>query len=778
MSQKHELRQLHRILKKVHSFDDAMKSLSDAELCGLTEDFKRRLSEGQSLDDILPEAYSAMCEADYRILGMRPYDVQIIGAIGLHRGRMCEMNTGEGKTLVATMPLYLNALTGRGTILVTTNDYLASRDCKEMGPVYEFMGLTVACGAEDKESERQDNEIKKEIYSADIVYTTNGGLGFDYLFNNLVKDADDRFLRDFYYVIVDEADEVLLDSAQMPLVVSGAPRVQSNLYEMADFFITTLKEEEDYVEEDGAVWLTEKGIQRAESYFKIDNFYSAEYFEMNRHVNLALKAHMTMENGKNYVVTEKDELVLLDETTGRLMHGVKMRGGISQAMEVKEGLKPSQETRSIASVTYQNLFGLFEKIAGMSGTITNTREELRQIYGVETVVIPPNKPVIRNDMKDTFCVNSQEQIDRVVKLISATHELGQPVLVVAASIKDTLKISDFLIKEKIPHNVLNANNAYWEANIISEAGQKGAVTVATTMAGRGTDIKLGEGVREIGGLMVIGVGRMGNARLERQARGRAGRQGDPGISKFFVSLEDDVVEGYGSEELEKYVEGRRRIGKSKLRKIINGSQKLSEEMSASGRIKATDYDKVMKKQRELIYRTRNKLLDGGSMSDERFMEIAQDVVNDFLDGSKNYSSDLVNRFILDNISYHSNRVIDNMYLRKKKILRGYLMDIVTDMLRKKRRSLGGEKQFREFVRIATLTAIDEEWVEEVDYLQQLQSAVGGRSTSQRNPVYEYQNDALEAYSIMAKKVYRNILRNVLLSSVNLDDKGKFTIVFP
>lgn len=778
MNQKRELRNLYKILNKVHSFAELMRGKSDDELKVLTKAFKQRINMGESLDDLLPEAYAAVCEADFRVLGMRPYDVQILGAIGLHKGLMCEMNTGEGKTLVATMPLYLNALTGRSTILVTTNEYLASRDCEEMGQVYEYMGLTVACGVLNEGDERQERDKKRDAYAADILYTTNGKLGFDYLFNNLVKDAKDRFMREFYYVIVDEADEVLLDSAQMPLVVSGAPRVQSNLYAMSDFFVTTLEEGVEYEEEEGAVWLTDKGIERAEEYYKIDNFYDAKYFEMNRHTNLALRARLTMERGKDYVVTEKNELVLLDGSTGRLMYGIKLRGGINQAMEVKEGLKPSQETRSMASVTYQNLFGQFEKLAGMSGTITNTREELKQIYGVDTVVIPPNKPVIRRDLKDTFCVSSKEQIEKAVSMIEKVHELEQPVLVVAASIKDTEKISACLIEKKIPHNVLNANNAYWEATIIAEAGCKGAVTVATTMAGRGTDIKLGPGVKDLGGLMVIGVGRMENVRLERQARGRAGRQGDPGISKFYVSLEDEIVEGYGSDELEKYVEHRRKIGSRRLRRIINSSQKLSEEMSASGRIKATDYDNVMRHQRELIYNTRNQLLDGGSMSDDKFMSIAQDVIDRFIKETAGFTQEIVNRFVLDNLSYHSCEKIELKNLRKKKLIKRYLLDIVTDMVQRKKKKIGDESIFYEFVRIATLTAIDEEWVEEVDYLQQLQAAVSGRSTSQRNPVFEYQNDALEAYEKMAQKIYRNIVRNILLSSVSVDANGKLEIVFP
>lgn len=776
------LNKLNRILKKIKSYRDKMKSLSDEELQGLTDVFKQRLDNGDTLDDILPEAFAAICEADYRVLGMFPFDVQILGGIGLHQGKLCEMNTGEGKTLVATMPLYLNALTGRGVILVTTNDYLASRDCEEMGQVYEFMGLTVACGAnpageESKQDSNREKNRKKEIYKADIVYTTNSALGFDYLLNNLVKSPEDRFLREFYYVIIDEADQVLLDSAQMPLVIAGSPRVQSNLYSIADFFVTTLVEDEDYEKEEGVVWFTDKGIKYAETFFGIDNFYSEKYFEINRCVNLALRAHTVMELDKDYMITDKQELVLLDKSTGRGLPGIKLRGGIQQAMEVKEGLTPSQETRSVASVTYQNLFGLFEKIGGMSGTISDTKHELKAIYGLDTVVIPPNRRVLRIDMKDHYYANKEEQIAAALKAALRAHETGQPVLIVVAAFKDTERISDLLIKEKIPHNVLNANNEFWEATIIKEAGTKGAVTVATSMAGRGTDIKLKDGVRDIGGLMVIGVGRMSNIRLERQARGRAGRQGDPGMSRFFVSLEDDIVKKGEDSKIQKYIDGTKKIGKSKLKRIIDGSRKLNEETAETARMHSTDYDKVVKRQRQLIYATRNQLLDGDDVGTTRFVEIADEVIGEFVKSAKHIDRKKLNRFILDNISYTLDDDVTAEELKKKKYLKQYLMDKVDECLDKKRHVLGDER-FEYFIRVATLSSIDECWVEEVDYLQQLQTAVSGRSTAQRNPVFEFQNDALESYKQMEKSIFKSIMRNVLLSSVDYDEKGKIQIVFP
>lgn len=781
MGQKATIRKLNRYLAKVKKCQPQMKKCSDEELQAMTDGFKKRLEKGQSLEDILPEAFAAICEADYRVLGMYPYDVQILGGIGLHFGYMCEMNTGEGKTLSATMPLYLNALTGRSTILVTTNDYLAKRDCEEMGPVYRFMGLTVGAGVDTKDdSTKSDgNKHKKEVYSSDIVYTTNGNLGFDYLFNNLVTDADSRFLRDFYYVIIDEADAVLLDAAQMPLVVAGAPRVQSNLYFMADFFITTLEEGVDYEEEDGATWLTESGIAAAEAFYGIDNFYAEEVFEINRHVNIALKAHVTMTKGINYVVTDDKKVVLLDKETGRQMHGIKIRGGMNQAIEAKEGIEPTQEMRSVASVTYQNLFGLFEKIAGMSGTISNTKSELKNIYGVDTVVIPPNKPVKRKDYPDRFFPNKDIQLDAAVKATVLAHETGQPVLVVAAAIEDTNEISARLISEKIPHNVLNANNANWEASIIKEAGQMGAVTVATSMAGRGTDIKLGKGVKELGGLIVIGVGRMSNKRLERQARGRAGRQGDPGMSRFYVSLEDEIVGVEDDDKkMQRYIERKRKISKRKLAKIINTAQAYKEEMSEMGRESSKAYDSVMKKQRQLIYATRDNLIDGGTITKEKFMAIAHSVVDEYISSNKKLTSEMISRFTLDNLSYRLDKQIEEKMLKKKKYIRNYLYDRVDYYYEKKREAFGDDAVFYDFVRIVILTSIDNEWVDEVDYLQQLQSAVSGRASAQRNPVFEYQNDALESYHKMEKRVFKNMVRNVLLSDVIVDENGIGNIIYP
>lgn len=778
MKQTRNLRKLNQILNQVKGYKERMAGFSDEELSHMTVEFKRRLDQGESLDDILPEAYAVICEADYRILGKFPYDVQILGGIALHQGYLAEMNTGEGKTLVATMPLYLNALTGKSTILVTTNEYLALRDSEEMGQVYHFMGLSVAAGVQAKAEERFTNEEKKEIYAADIVYTTHSVLGFDYLLNNLVTTAEDRFMRELYYVIIDEADSVLLDSAQTPLVISGTPRVQSNLYEMADFFVTTLVEGRDYEKEEKKVWLTDEGVKYAESFFGIDNFYGREFFEINRHVILALRAHVLFEIEKEYMISKDGELQLLDGGSGRMMPGVKLRGGQHQALEVKEKLEVSRENRSVASITYQNLFLLFPKMAGMSGTISDASEELLNVYGVEVIVIPPNCPVRRRDMQDIYFKNVEEQFSAALKSAVAIHNTGRPVLIVATTIGETEYISKLLIEKEIPHNVLNANNAFWEADIIKAAGQMNAVTVATAMAGRGTDIKLGEGVKELGGLAVIGIGRMTNIRQERQARGRAGRQGDPGFSCFFVSLEDEIVRRNGMANIDKYIEGRKNISKRKLKKIIDTAQKTGEEFAVLARKQAMDYDQVLQRQRELIYDTRNHLLDGKEQDREKIMEIAKDNINRFLASGNIVNRSTVSRYILDNISYRLDDDLSSISFANEENIQYYLLKKVYEELQEQENRLGSRERMNDFMRVATLRAIDDAWVEEVDYLQQLQSAVSGRASAQRNPVFEYQQEALESFKKMEDTILKNIMRNILLSNVYFDADQRLRIVLP
>lgn len=687
MKKNNSLKKEYKLLEKVKAYEGYMEQLSDEELSGLTDIFKSRLQQGESLDDLLPEAFAAICEADKRVLGMKPYDVQILGGIALHEGCLAEMNTGEGKTLVATLPLYLNALTGKCCILLTTNDYLALRDAQEMGPVYEFMGLTIAAGVEKKPGVRLTIQEKQQIYQSDIVYSTHSNLGFDYLLNHLVRDASDRFLRELYYVILDEADAVLLDDAKTPLIISGSPRCMSNYYELADFFVRTLKEQKEYIVEDDRVYLTEEGIRYAEEFFQIENFYSRKYYEINRHVVLALRARLLMEPESDYVIGDDNSIMLLDKSTGRKLEGMKLRGGLHQALEEKEQVPVTEETRAVASITYQSLFRLFEKLAGMSGTISDNGRELKKVYHTRIVVIPPNRPLMRKDQPDQCFVHRQEQIREAMTLIEQTHESGQPILVIVPNIRDTEMISALLVEKRLPHSVLNANNTAWEASIIKEAGQRDAITVATPMAGRGTDIKLGEGVAQLGGLAVIAIGRMRDVRVERQVRGRAGRQGDPGFSRFFVSFEDDIVNEYGPDNLDKYRNGEKSITSNKIRKIVNHAQQVCADQAEYARKQSFDYDKVMQLQRDIIYEVRDRLLDGEELS----------------------------------------------------------LPVQPDMQQRR----------------AILSVIDEAWVEQVDYLQQLMAAVSGRKFAQRNMVEEYQTEAYKAYLHMIEMIQTQIRTEIM-----------------
>ena len=764
-------KKLHFLLGKVKEECKKIKNLSDYELKNKTNEFKRRLSAGETTEDILPEAFAVCCEADYRVLGMFPYDVQILGGIALHLCYLAEMNTGEGKTLTATMPLYLNGLTGKSSILVTVNEYLAIRDAQEMGQVYEFLGLSVKAGVTRDTNEHLNNDQKKEIYAADIVYTTHGSLGFDYLLNNLVHSKEDRFMRELYYVIIDEADSVLLDSASMPLVISGSPRVQSNLYGITDFFVTTLVEDEHYIVEDNKVWLTDKGIEYAQRYFRIENLYSKENFDVLRHVVLALRAHYLMDKDVDYVVTDSGEIVLLDKSTGRKMNGMKLRGGSHQAIEEKERLKLSQEQRSVASITYQNLFNLFPKMSGMSGTIADGKDELLEVYHKQVVVIPPNKPMARKDLPDKYFKTSEEQFDAVIQETVRRHKTGQPVLLIASLISDTEMLSKLLVQENIEHSVLNANNAFWEAEIIKEAGQKNVVTVATSMAGRGTDIRLGSGVKELGGLCVLGIGRMNNTRDERQARGRAGRQGEPGVSIFYTSLEDDVCEILGDDFLEKYIEKDKHISKRRIKKLINKSQKIKSESSVFQRKNAVDYDSVMQRQRTIMYKTRNDLLDGKSLDENYLLSICEDNIKDFVKSNKKLDSYGVHRYVLDNLSYRLQEMDESTKNKKD-----YLIQYSKMAFNTKKKSLGD--RFSEYCRLCTLRALDDGWVEEVDYLQQLQAAISGRSSAQRNLLFEYQREARISFEDMEKSIKKAMIRNILLGEVSFGKDNEMIILYP
>ncbi|WP_050308053.1 accessory Sec system translocase SecA2, partial [Streptococcus pneumoniae] len=631
-----QLRKVKKILNQINRRKEEMALLTDEELAAKTQEFKRRLTAGETLDDILVEAFAVVREADKRILGMFPYDVQVMGGIVIHQGNVAEMNTGEGKTLTATLPIYLNALSGQGVILVTTNSYLAKRDAEEMGKVYEFLGLTIRLPFADDEEEKITPKEKKEIYSADIVYTTNSGLGFDYLIDNLASSEEQKYMPEFNFVLVDEIDSVLLDSAQTPLVISGSPRVQSNFYGIIDTLMTTLVDGEDYIfkEEKKEVWLTNKGAKIAEKFLGIDNLYAEENNVLARHLVFALRAHTLFKRDKDYIIRkgEKDqELVLLDQGTGRLMEMTKLQGGLHQAIEAKEHVKLSPETRAMASITYQSLFKMFNKISGMTGTGKVAEKEFIETYNMSVVRIPTNRPRQRIDYPDNLYITLPEKVYASLEYIKEYHAKGNPLLVFVGSVEMSQLYSSLLFREGIAHNVLNANNAAREAQIISESGQMGAVTVATSMAGRGTDIKLGKGVAELGGLIVIGTERMESQRIDLQIRGRSGRQGDPGMSKFFVSLEDDVIKKFGPSWVHKkykdyqvqdmtqpeVLKGR------KYRKLVEKAQHASDSAGRSARRQTLEYAESMNIQRDIVYKERNRLIDGSRDLEDVVVDIIE-----------------------------------------------------------------------------------------------------------------------------------------------------------
>ena len=770
---------LKAVVAQVKARAGRLRALDDDDLRAETGRLKRKLANGSPLDRIAPEAFAAAAEADRRALGFYPYDEQIFGAAALEAGYLAEMNTGEGKTLTATLPLYLHALTGKSTILVTANDYLAYRDAEQMRPAFSLLGIAERAGVPKTPGATFDNAEKRANYAADVLYTTHSALAFDYLLNNLVTRAEDRFLRDFDFVLVDEADSVLLDNAQMPLVISGSPRVQSNLFATADFFVSTLEEGRDFEVEDKAVWLTDAGVSYAERYFGVDNLFAHSVFELNRHIQLALRARALFHVQKEYVVSDKGEIVLLDNSIGRSLPGMKLRGGMHQAIEQKEHLALSQEQRSVASITYQNLFLMFPNMCGMSGTFSDAHRELARVSRKRVVVVPPHRRLQRRDLPDRYFTTAQDQYAAALNETLRCHGQGRPVLVVAATIQDTRIFSNMLVEQHVPHSVLNANNAYWEAEIIAAAGQEAAVTVSTGMAGRGTDIKLGPGVAERGGLAVIGLGRMANTRLERQARGRAGRQGDPGSSQFFVSLEDEVVTQMFAEKTDKILEGNRTVSPRTVRRLVDRSQRIVSEQSVSSREQAVRYDQILRRQREIMYGARNRLLDGDSISEEELRSIVHRNLKRFVDAHPRPSQGELNRYVLDNLTYElDEEELSLLDAEGPSQLYARLCAFADRLLDRKSASFADRGAFEGFLRACMLKAIDEGWIEEVDYLQQLQYAITSRGTAQRNPIYEYSREAYQSFDEMKTAMMERIARNFYLAEPQVGRGGAQTILFP
>ena len=784
--QNRKLRKVRATLKKINGLKDEMAALSDEALAVKTVEFRQRLAEGETLDDLLVEAFAVVREADKRILGMFPYDVQVMGGIVIHQGNVAEMNTGEGKTLTATMPLYLNALTGKGAMLITTNEYLAKRDAEEMGPVYRFLGLSIGIPFTDDPEEELKAEDKRKIYNSDIIYLTNSSLGFDYLTDNLASSSNEKFLRPFDYVIIDEIDDILLDSAQTPLIIAGSPRVQSNYYGIIDTLVTTMIENEDYIfkEEKEEIWLTTKGAKTAENFLGIDNLYKEEYATYVRHLVYSLRAHKLFTRDKEYIIRD-DEMILLDKGTGRLMEMTKLQGGLHQAIEAKEHVKLSPETRAMASITYQSLFKMFNKISGMTGTGKVAEKEFLETYNMSVIRIPTNRPLIRKDYPDNLYVTLPEKVYASLECIKEYNLKGNPLLVFVGSVEMSHLYSSLLLREGIAHNVLNANNAAREAQIVSESGQMGAVTVATSMAGRGTDIKLGPGVAELGGLVVIGTERMESQRIDLQIRGRSGRQGDPGLSKFFVSLEDDVIKKFGPSWVHRMykeysvaditqpqvLEGR------KYHRLVEKAQNASDSASRANRQRTLEYAESMNIQRDLIYKERNRLING----DRDLRDVLSEMIDEYIETilSENIKTrEELFHYIVTNISFNIRELPLDLVIEDEQELRNFLIQIINNELNDKKTLLEPHDLYDQFLRVSMLKAIDDNWVEQVDYLQQLMMAIGGQTASQTNPIVEYYREAYMGFEAMKEQIRSDMVRNILMGLVQMGPKGEIVTHFP
>ena len=786
LGQDFQLRKVKKILKRINTLKGKISSLSDQELVAKTVEFRQRLSKGESLDDLLVEAFAVVREADKRILGMFPYDVQVMGAIVMHYGNVAEMNTGEGKTLTATMPVYLNALSGQGVMVVTPNEYLSKRDAEEMGQVYRFLGLTIGVPFTGDPKKEMKAEEKKLIYASDIIYTTNSNLGFDYLNDNLASNEEGKFLRPFNYVIIDEIDDILLDSAQTPLIIAGSPRVQSNYYAIIDTLVTTLVEGEDYIfkEEKEEIWLTTKGAKAAESFLGIDHFYKEEHAVFARHLVYAIRAHKLFTKDKDYII-RGNEMVLVDKGTGRLMEMTKLQGGLHQAIEAKEHVKLSPETRAMASITYQSLFKMFKKVSGMTGTGKVAEKEFLETYNMTVIRIPTNRPRQRIDYPDNLYITLPEKVYASLEYIKEYHAKGNPLLVFVGSVEMSQLYSSLLLREGIAHNVLNANNAAREAQIIAESGQMGAVTVATSMAGRGTDIKLGKGVAELGGLIVIGTERMESQRIDLQIRGRSGRQGDPGMSKFFVSLEDDVIKKFGPSWVHKkykdyqvqdmtqpeILKGR------KYRNLVERAQHASDSAGRTARRQTLEYAESMNIQRDMVYKERNRLIDGS----RDLEDVVDEIIASYIDQVtvSNYESrELLFHFVVTNLSFHIKDIPDYIDVTNKIAVRRFIKQVIDKELSEKKALLDQHDLYEQFLRLSLLKAIDDNWVEQVDYLQQLSMAIGGQSAAQKNPIVEYYQEAYAGFETMKEQIRADMVRNLLMGLVEVTPKGEIVTHFP
>ena len=794
-----EIKRISHLVDAVMDLEDDMAALSDEELKAKTPYFKQRLSEGETLDDILVEAFAVVREAAYRTLQMRHYRVQVIGGVILHQGRIAEMKTGEGKTLVSTLPAYLNALEGKGVHIVTVNDYLAKRDAEWMGAVHRFLGLTVGVVLNDS-----DSDERREAYNCDITYATNNELGFDYLRDNMVIYKDRLVQRELNYAIVDEVDSVLIDEARTPLIISGQSGKSTDLYRMCDYLATTMQrgtsdgeitkmqaimgeeieEDGDYLvnEKDKNVMLTAQGVEKAEKFLKIENLSDPENAEMYPNVILALRAHALMIRDRDYVVKD-DEVLIVDEFTGRIMPGRRFSDGLHQAIEAKEKVKVKRESKTLATITFQNFFNKYKKKAGMTGTALTEEKEFRDIYGMDVVVIPTNKPIARIDHEDSVFCTKEEKLDAVVHDIMESHEKQQPVLVGTISIEASEEVSQLLNKRGIKHKVLNAKFHELEAEIIADAGQLGAVTIATNMAGRGTDIKLAEGVKEVGGLKIIGTERHEARRIDNQLRGRAGRQGDPGESKFYLSLEDDLMRLFGSERVMSMYETLNipkgeEIQHRSITKLVERAQKKIESSNYGVRRSLLDFDQVNNEQREIIYKERREVLDGGDMR-EKIIGMIHETIHEYVDKAINEDlpveewdlaalNELSHIFPLGEITLTEEEMID----ANKEAIADRLIAQAEGIYEQKEEEAGldenGENHMREVERVFLLKTIDKKWMDHIDNMDQLRQGIGLRSYGQRDPVVEYKFLGYDMFNEMTAEIRRDTA--TALMNVRIEQK--------
>ncbi|MVF15335.1 preprotein translocase subunit SecA [Fructilactobacillus sanfranciscensis] len=764
-SDKRRVKQLGKIADRVSAYAEQYSKLSDEQLQAKTAEFQKRYQAGESLDDLLPEAFAVAREGAHRVLGLTPFKVQIMGGIVLHEGNIAEMKTGEGKTLTATMPVYLNALSGKGVHVVTVNEYLSERDAEQMGQLYNWLGLTVGVNKSDMSPEE-----KRAAYNADITYSTNSEIGFDYLRDNMVVYEEDRVQRPLNFALVDEVDSILIDEARTPLIISGQAHGANEMYKQADQFAKTLKATTDYKVdlETKTVSLTETGIRKADKFFNLKNIYDTDNTALTHHIDQALRANYVMELDKDYVVKD-DEVLIVDSFTGRIMEGRRFSDGLHQALEAKEGVTIQEESKTMANITYQNLFRRYRKLAGMTGTAKTEQEEFREIYNMNAVSIPTNKPVVRIDESDVLYPTLQSKFDAVIDKVKELHHRGQPILLGTVAVETSEYLSQRLDQEKIPHVVLNAKNHAKEADIVANAGQKGAVTIATNMAGRGTDIKLGPGVIEVGGLAVIGTERHESRRIDNQLRGRAGRQGDPGYSQFYLSLEDDLMRRFGSDRIKNVlktlkVEDDDAVIRSRMiTKQVESAQKRVEGNNYDSRKNVLKYDNVMSEQRDVIYGERNRVIEEKKSLKWVLMPMIKRTIDHIVDlhtqgDQKNWNLQTILDFATSSL-VSPNEISMNMLEGKSADqIKEFLMGLAEKQYVEKEKELQDPAQVLEFEKVVILRVVDSHWTDHIDAMDQLRESIGLRGYGQLNPLVEYQREGSRMFEEMVADIDYGVTR--------------------